>query len=75
MDNKDELVDRLLKEDMEFKKSYKSHKDYESKIAKLDKKKQLKPEDEVEINRLKKLKLSLKDGMEKKLAERRAQGE
>lgn len=75
MDNKDKLVERLLKEDMEFKKSYKSHKDYENKIAKLDKKKQLKPEDEVEINRLKKLKLSLKDGMERKLAELRSRGE
>lgn len=75
MDKKDELVNRLLKEDMEFKKSYKSHQEYETKIEKLDKKKQLKPEDEVEIHRLKKLKLSLKDGMEKKLAEFRARGE
>ena len=75
MDKNDELVNRLLNEDMEFKKSYKSHKEYESKIEKLDKKKQLKPEDEVEIHRLKKLKLSLKDGMEKKLAEFRARGE
>jgi len=75
MDNRDKLFERLLKEDVEFKKSYKSHQDYESKIAKLDKKKMLKPEDEVEIHRLKKLKLSLKDGMERKLAEMRARGE
>ncbi|MFQ5736723.1 MAG: hypothetical protein ACE5GY_07655 [Thermodesulfobacteriota bacterium] len=68
----EELAKRLLREDVEFKKAYKAHKSYEENIAKLDKKKQLKPEDEVEINRLKKLKLALKDGMEKKLASYRA---
>ncbi len=72
MENRDELVKKLLREDAEFKKSYKAHHDYEEKIAKIDRKKRLTPEDEVERNRLKKLKLALKDGMEKRLSEYQA---
>ncbi len=72
MDKNDEVFAKLLREDAEFKKSYKDHRDYEDKIAKLEKKKHLSPEDEVQRNKLKKLKLALKDGMEKKLATYRA---
>ncbi|MDP2689277.1 MAG: DUF465 domain-containing protein [Deltaproteobacteria bacterium] len=72
MENRDELVKKLLREDAEFKKSYKAHKDFEEKIAKIDRKKRMTPEDEVERNRLKKLKLALKDGMEKRLSEYQA---
>jgi uncharacterized protein YdcH (DUF465 family) len=68
MKKHDEFVERHMKEDVEFKRSYKAHRDYEDKIAQIDKKKHLTPGDEVERNRLKKLKLALKDGMEKKLA-------
>lgn len=71
MKNQDEFVEKLMKEDVEFKRSYKAHSEYEDKIAQIEKKKHLTPVDEVERNRLKKLKLALKDGMEKKLAEYR----
>ena len=59
-----ELVQRLLSEDVEFKKAYKTHKDCENRLEKLEKIPRLTPEDKVEKNRLKKLKLTLKDEME-----------
>ncbi len=59
-----ELVQRLLAEDADFKKTYKSHKDCENKLEKLEKIPRLTPEDKTEKNRLKKLKLTLKDEME-----------
>lgn len=72
MENQDrETVKRLLEEDEDFKKTWKVHKDYENKLAKLEKKPHLSPEEIVEKNRLKKLKLALKDEMEKIIAERR----
>ncbi len=59
-----ELVQRLLSEDAEFKKAYKTHKDCENRLEKLEKIPRLTPEDKAEKNRLKKLKLTLKDEME-----------
>jgi uncharacterized protein YdcH (DUF465 family) len=67
-----DLVERLLKEDEAFRDKYRSHRDYENKIARLDKKAHLSGEETVEKNRLKKLKLALKDEMERMLAVRRA---
>ncbi len=67
-----ELVQRLLNEDAEFKKVYKTHKDCENRLEKLEKIPRLTPEDKVEKNRLKKLKLTLKDEMEGALARFRA---
>lgn len=67
-----ELVQRLLNEDAEFKKTYKSHKDCENKLEKLEKIPRLTPEDKTEKNRLKKLKLTLKDEMESILTRVRA---
>lgn len=67
-----ELVQRLLSEDTEFKKTYKMHKDCENRLEKLEKIPRLTPEDKVEKNRLKKLKLTLKDDMEGALARFRA---
>lgn len=61
----EELVKRLLEEDDGFRKTYKAHKDFENKIARLEKKPHLTAEEMVEKKRLKKLKLSLKDEMEK----------
>lgn len=67
------LVQRLLSEDAEFNKAYKTHKDCENKLEKLEKIPRLTPEDKTEKNRLKKLKLTLKDEMEGMLARVRAQ--
>ncbi len=71
MDNKE--VEKLLEKDEGFKKTYKTHKDYERKIERLEKKAHLSPADTMEKNRLKKLKLVLKDEMEKKLARYRGE--
>lgn len=69
MEERDQdLVRRLIEEDEGFKQAYKAHKDYESKLAKLEKKPRLTAEETVEKNRLKKLKLALKDQMEKTIA-------
>ncbi|MBI5562474.1 MAG: DUF465 domain-containing protein [Deltaproteobacteria bacterium] len=65
------LIKKLLEEDASFRKSYKSHKDCDTKLSRLEKKPHLTPAETVEKNRLKKLKLSLKDEMQKKLHETR----
>ncbi len=67
--DKDAIVEKLIEEDEEFRKKYKIHKDYERKIDRLEKKSHLTAEESLEKNRLKKLKLALKDEMEKKLSE------
>lgn len=61
------LVKKLLDEDAAFRKSYKTHKDYETKLARFEKKPHLTPVETIEVNRLKKLKLALKDEMLKRL--------
>ncbi|MBI5491817.1 MAG: DUF465 domain-containing protein [Deltaproteobacteria bacterium] len=71
MEKQEEMVKKLLAEDDAFKKTYKAHKDYENKINRLEKKPRLSAEETVEKNRLKKLKLALKDEMEKIISERR----
>jgi len=65
--NEEGLIKKLLDGDAVFRKSYKAHKDCESKLAKYEKKIHLTPVDTVEVNKLKKLKLSLKDEMTRKL--------
>lgn len=64
-----ERIEKLIEEDEDFKKKYKTHKDYERKIERLEKKAHLTPAETIEKNRLKKLKLALKDEMEVKLDE------
>lgn len=59
------IVKRLLEKDTIFRRSYETHRDYETRLAKLEKKAHLSAADMVERNRLKKLKLALKDEMEK----------
>lgn len=72
MENQEEWVKKLLEEDEAFRKTYKAHKDYENQISRLEKKPHLSAEETVEKNRLKKLKLALKDEMEKIISVRRA---
>lgn len=67
--NEEKLVKKLLNEDATFRKNYKTHKACEEKLAKLEKKIHLTPADTVEVAKLKKLKLALKDGMMRKIDE------
>lgn len=69
MENHDELVKKLLEKDELFRNAYKTHKDYENKLEKLEKKPRLSSTETAEKNRMKKLKLALKDEMEKKITE------
>lgn len=70
-EQKDELVQKLLDENETFRNNYKAHKDYGSKVARLDKKPFLNAEETAERARLKKLKLALKDEMEKEISKYR----
>jgi len=60
-----ELVERLILENEAFKKAYTEHKGYKQRVAELEKKGILNNEERLEEKRLKKLKLALKDNMEK----------
>jgi uncharacterized protein YdcH (DUF465 family) len=73
MENHDELVKKLIEKDELFRSAYKTHKDYENKLEKLEKKPRLSSIETAEKNKMKKLKLALKDEMEKKLSEFRLQ--
>jgi uncharacterized protein YdcH (DUF465 family) len=69
MENLDnELVKKLIDESETFKNNYRTHKDYGDKVSRLDKKSYLSPDESTERNRLKKLKLALKDEMERELS-------
>ncbi len=63
-----ELVEKLLEENEEFRKAYEEHKEYKQRVAELEKKGILNEEELLEEKKLKKLKLALKDKMEKMLA-------
>ena len=71
MANQDELVGRLLKEDEDFKRAYTSHREYERKVSEMERKAHLTADESIEKKRLKKLKLALKDEMEKIIARHR----
>ena len=72
MDKKEkELVGRLLKENEEFRNVYTQHREYTKKVEKMEKKAVLTGEDEIEKKRLKKLKLAMKDMIEKIISEAR----
>lgn len=71
-ENRDkELLDKLLKEDEEFKSLYQDHLEYEQKLEKLMKKKPQTTELHFEIETLKKRKLQGKDKMERILIKHR----
>ena len=56
-----EAIGKFLEKDESLKKAYKAHRDYEKKIEALDKKSPLTPRELLERDRLKKLKLAVKD--------------
>ncbi len=59
-----EMVEKLLEGDEEFKRIYSEHRELNEIIDKFESKDTLTLEDETEVKRLKKIKLSLKDRME-----------
>lgn len=59
----EELVSRLLQENEEFRKLYDEHQNLERQIDELQKHLHLSPEEELQVNTLKKLKLQGKDRM------------
>lgn len=69
MESRQELVKKLVEQDEGFRKAYKAHKEYEGKLAKMEKKPRLTATETLEKNKLKKLKLALKDEMEKMLSD------
>lgn len=62
--NESELIEKLLEEDEEFKNIYFEHRELDEVVNSLEKKENMTFDDEVEVKRLKKIKLSLKDRME-----------
>ena len=58
-----EIIEALRKENEEFKKLTKEHKDLERVLTEIDKKVYLNPDEEMERKRIQKLKLLKKDKM------------
>lgn len=65
--NESEIIEKLLEADEEFKNIYFEHRELDEVIRNLEEKESLTLDDEVEVRRLKKIKLSLKDRMESKI--------
>ncbi|NIP38379.1 MAG: DUF465 domain-containing protein [Candidatus Dadabacteria bacterium] len=63
----DNLVQKLLEEDEEFKNLFSEHRQLDEKVAILEIKENLSTAEELEIKQLKKLKLALKDKMQQKI--------
>lgn len=59
-----ENIETLLEQDEEYRNIYFEHRELDEVIKKLEEKDSLTFDDEVEVRRLKKIKLSLKDRME-----------
>lgn len=62
------IVEKLLEGDEEFKKLYFEHRKLDDIVKGLEKKDSISIDDELEIKKLKKIKLSLKDKMEMKIS-------
>lgn len=67
--NESEIIEKLLEGDEEFKNLYFEHRELDAVISNLEEKESLTLEDEVEVRRLKKIKLSLKDRIESRIHE------
>ncbi len=66
-----ELIERLMRENVEFLKVKQAHSELVKQLEELEKKPFLTPQDEMEIKIIKKKKLALKDQMEKILMQYR----
>ncbi len=71
MTKEEELINRLMKEDEDFKKIKKAHTELAGQLDEIEKKPFLTPQDEIEIKIIKKKKLVYKDEMEKILRKHR----
>lgn len=58
-----EIIERLRQENEEFRRLEQEHRNLDNTLKELEAKKFLTPEDEIEIHKIKKLKLSKKDRM------------
>lgn len=67
--SKEEIIEQLLEGDEEFKMIYAEHRELDEIIRRLEEKGSISLDDEVEVRRLKKIKLSLKDRLESKISE------
>lgn len=67
--NESESIEKLLEEDEEYKNIYFEHRELDEVIKNLEEKENSTLDDEVEVRRLKKIKLSLKDRMESRANE------
>ena len=65
--SEEDIIEKLLEDDEEFKKIYSEHRELDDVVRSLEEKENASEEDEVEVKRLKKIKLSLKDRMEAKI--------
>lgn len=57
----EEIIEALKKESKEFSRLYKEHRDMDSQLLEYNKKTYLTPEEEIEVQRIKKEKLYKKD--------------
>ncbi len=64
-----DIIEQLLEGDEEFKRIYFEHRELDDVVRSLENKGALTLDDEMEVRKLKKIKLSLKDRMEAKIAE------
>jgi len=64
MSNEDIIIEKLLKDDEEFKNIYYEHRLLDEKVTDLENKDELTKQEELEVKQLKKLKLALKDKMQ-----------
>ena len=64
-----DIIEKLLEGDEEFKRIYFQHRELDEVVKSLENKGSLSLNDEVEVRKLKKIKLSLKDQMEAKISE------
>ena len=69
MATESKLVQKLLEDNDEFKIFHSEHRQLDEKVAILENKESLSVSDELEVKQLKKLKLSLKDKMQKIIKE------
>lgn len=73
VDIESDIVGRLIAENEEFKNLHEEHLDLKAKVGEFAKKKFLTPDDELELARIKKIKLAGKDRMSHIIMEYRAQ--
>lgn len=66
-----EIVEKLLRGDEEFKRLYYEHRKLDDAVKELETKGSLSFDEELEVKRLKKTKLALKDRMEEKIRKAR----